>query len=47
VEDAFEKIGSEPKNLAQSEVGPLFEEIKVMLDDDEKEDFTAWAEKFL
>ncbi len=47
VEDAFEKIGSEPKTLAQSEVGPLFEEIKVMLDDDEKEDFGAWAKKFL
>ncbi len=47
VEDAFEKIGSEPKTLAQSEIGPLFEEIKVMLDDDEKEDFGAWAKKFL
>jgi len=47
VEDAFEKIGSETETLAQSEVGPLFNEIKVMLDDDEKEDFAAWAKKFL
>jgi len=47
VEDAFEKIGSEPETLAQSEVGPLFDEIKVMLDDDEKEDFAAWAKQFL
>ncbi len=46
-EDAFEKIGSEPESFAKSEVGPLFEAIKVMLDDDEKEDFTAWSKQFL
>lgn len=47
VEDALEKIGSEPEVLAQSEIARLFEEIKVMLDDDEKKSFTDWAKKFL
>ena len=46
VEDAFEKIASEPESLTLSEIGPLFDAIKVMLDDDEKKDFTAWAKQF-
>ena len=47
VEDAFEKIGSEAENLAQSEIGPFFDEIKEMLDDNEKENFAGWAKQFL
>jgi len=47
VEDGLEKIGSTAETLTKSEIAPLFSEIEVMLDDDEKEIFLDWTKKFL
>ena len=45
VEDALANIGTRTERLAAEDIEPLLREISSMLDEEEQEDFQAWAEK--
>ncbi len=47
VDDAFEKIGSTPKTLAQEEIPALIAEIGVLLDDEELVELDKWSATYL
>jgi len=45
IEDALANIGTTAERLAAEDIEPLLNEIGSMLDEEEQEDFRAWAEK--